>query len=190
MAILLAAASLAVVAVRWADREFLAAEPLPESPPLHSASRPGWVWPLHRPYRRVQHDGVWFAAAATLGVGALLARDGRIWDRRGLSRPGAAGVLVALLVGGGAVAHQLLAGRPLYTQAAGACYDLRNALDLRLPGAVLGAWIVAWLGWLGWLGSPRRRRRRPDWRERAARAVGWLWLADAGLLIAYALFFG
>jgi len=182
LAIVLVAVGLAFAAVSWADREFLLAEPPSREPPPQVSTRPAWLLEWNHPYRRMQHDAVWVFGAATVGIGAVIARDGRTRRRGGLSGPGTMVVLVTLLVGGVAVANQLLAERPNVSPPAGLSHYLGNVLQYRLPGAILGAWVV------GWLGS--RRRTRPDWRERLARAVGWLWMATVGLLVGHAILFG
>jgi hypothetical protein len=175
--IALAAIALAIVTVRWADREFLIRE-LPDRS-AHWTARPAWLIRLNHPYRRLQHDIIWVCVAATVAAGAILARDPATWTRRGLSRPGTAAVLVILLAGGVTVADRLLVGRYGLAASNALSYDLRNALDYRIPGAIIGAWVVAWPWW----------RRRPAWRERMARFVGLLWMANVGLLIAYGLLF-
>lgn len=178
--ILLATIALAVTTVRWADREHLRVEPPAKAQRRRTVPRPDWVRALEYPYRRLQHDWFWLCVAATLGVGGILASDGRTWSRRGLSRPGTTVVLVVLLVGGVTAAQQTLT-EPGSARPYGLSYSLRNALGFRLPGAILGVWVVAWL---------RPRRGSPGWRERTARIVGWIWITDVGLLIGYGLVFG
>jgi hypothetical protein len=177
--ILVGAAVVAYVGVAWADREFVRFEPKALDVNTHVVERPDWFWGLVYPYRRFQHDWIWVCVAATLGAGALLARDG--WGRRSLSRPGANAVFVMLLVGGLTVAQRLLAWMPRFVAAQGTSHDLDEVLNAGLPGAIIGSWVVSWFG---------SRRRDPDWRERFARLVGWLWMVDVAMLIAYGLLFG
>lgn len=178
--IVLVTTVLAWILVRWADREYRRVERPVRVERRHSVPRPDWIWALEYPYGRCQHDWVWICAAFTLGVGAILATDGRTWSRRGLSRPGTMVVLVVLVVGGVTIAQQSLA-LPVSARPNGLSYSLGNALEYRLPGAIVGVWVVAWL---------RPRRRCTDWRERAAGFVGWSWMATVGLLIGYGLLFG
>ena len=98
---------------------------------------------------------------ATLGSGAILAPG--IWNRRSLSRRGTNAVFVMVLVGCPTAIHQFLARRPRFSQLRGLSYTLEDVLTAGVPGAILGAWIVAWLG---------SRHRHPDWRERLARMAG------------------
>lgn len=178
--ILLATIAVAVVLVRWADREYLRVEAPAAWRRSQVVSRPDWVWPLEQPYRRLQHDWVGLCVAATLGVVGLLAIDGRTWTRRGLARPGTIAVLAILLVGGASAATFLLV--PVGPRhSVGLSYDLGDVLAFRMPGTILGVWVVGWL---------RPHRGRPDLRERLARLVGWMWMARVGLLIGYGLLFG
>jgi hypothetical protein len=169
--ILLAAIALAVVAVRWADREFERVDLGSET--FRPAHRPDWIWVLHRPYRRLQHDGIWACVAATVGIGAILAVDRRTWSRRGLSRPGTVVILVTLLVGVATAAHYLLAAPGIY-RLNGTCYGLRNALEFAIPGAILGVWAVTW-------------GRKMEWR---GLLIGWMWMAQVAMLVAYGVLFG
>jgi hypothetical protein len=178
--VLLATLALAVVLVRWADREYLRVEAPNTAERLHTVSRPDWVWAMEHPYRRLGHDWVWLCVAANLVAAAVLATDCRIFSRRRLARLGTAVVLVSLLVGGVSVAQQLLVP-PALGPSYGLSYSLLNALEPRLTGAILGVWVVFWL---------RPRRGRPDFRERIARLVGWMWMANVALLIGYGLLFG
>jgi hypothetical protein len=162
--ILLATIASAVVAVRWADREFQRVEP--PSGTVWSVPRPEWVWALNRPYRRFQHDWTWVCVAATAGMGAVVARDS--WRRAGTIV-----VIVALLVGIVTTAHYLLAAPPI-SRRNGASYGLHNALQVRVPGAVLGTWAVTW-------------GRKSDWR---GRLIGGMWMVEVGMLIAYGVLFG
>jgi len=171
LAIVLGAVALGVGLVRWADSEYVRVA----GPPSGVKAIDEWQWR----YRRGCHAWLWVAATWTLGVGAILARAGRFGNRRGLQRAGTRVVLVILVVGGATAAHFLLAA-PRYLQTNGTSYGLYNALQLRVPGAILGAWVV------GGVGS----RRRVDWRERAGRLAGWLWIADVGLLVASGFCFG
>jgi hypothetical protein len=177
--ILVGAAAVAFAGVAWADREFVRVEPKAPDVNTHVVERPDWFWGLIYPYRRFQHDWIWVCVAATLGAGAVLARDG--WGRRSLSRPGTNAVFVMLLVGGLTAAQQLLVRHPIFASAYGMSYDLIEVLNAGVPGAIIGAWVVSWFG---------SRRRDPDWRERFARLVGWLWMVDVAMLIAYGLLFG
>lgn len=167
--------------VRWADAEFLRVEPPPQRERRsHAVARPDWVFALEHPYRRMEFDSLWLTVAATLGVGVLLAIDGRTWTRRRLARPGTGGVFATLLVGGVLTAQTVLAPGPS-VMTNGLCYALFNTLALAIPGLVVGVWVVAWL---------RRRRGRPDLRERIAQVITWMWMAQIGLLIGYGLIFG
>jgi hypothetical protein len=69
---------------------------------------------------------------------------------------------------------------PVSSRPNGLCYSLLNALEYRMPGAILGVWVVTWL---------RPGRGRPDWRERVARSLGGIWMMNVGLLIGYGLIF-
>ncbi|MHB1558570.1 MAG: hypothetical protein ACYC61_14025 [Isosphaeraceae bacterium] len=171
----------AVPLVRWADAEFLRVEPPPQrARRSHDVARPAWVFALEHPYRRMQFDSLWLTVAATLGAGVLLAISGRTRARRRLARPGTTGVFATLLVGSLLTAQTLLAPAP-FVMTNGLCYAVFNALGLAIPGLVVGVWVVAWV---------RRRRGRPDLRERIAQVVTWIWLAQIGLLIGYGLIFG
>jgi hypothetical protein len=178
--IVLATVPLAVLVVRWADREYLQVEAPNVTQRRSTVSRPDWVWAIEHPYRRLGHDWIWLWVAAIPGAAALLATDGRIFTRRRLARPGTAVVLVSLLVGGASIAQQLLVP-PTLGSSYGLSYSLLNALEPRLTGAILGVWVVSWL---------RPRRGRPDFRERAARLVAWMWMANVVFLIGYGLLFG
>ena len=153
------------------------ANPLPRPP-----SWPSWLWELYYPSQRLAFDFFWIPVAATLAAGAILARDRRTWTRRGLRRPGTLALAVTLLIGGATVAHQLTAA-PIYVSTLGLAYDLSNALGHRVPGAIIGAWVVARL-------APRRRNLPVDWRERAARVVAWSWMLNIALMVVQALIFG
>ncbi len=179
--ILLAAAALAVAAVRWADREFDRVAPSSQQA-TRSPSRPDWVWDLHRPYLRLLNDAPCLPAVATLAVAAILARGARTRGRRRRVGPGAVVILAILLVGGvSGVAQVAIGGR--HGVSYSAYYDLSTTLGYRVLGAILGAWVALRLG--------RRRRARPDdWRDRAAQFVGWTWMADIGLMFLYPLLFG
>lgn len=165
--------------VRWADQEYLRLE-LPFAYQVHTVSRSEWIWPLQRPYQRLQHAWPWLCAAATLGVGGVLAFDRETWTRRRLSRPGTIIVFVTILLGTVAATHQAFLAPP-FIRTAELSYSLRNAVEFRMPSAILGAWVVAWL-------SPHRSV--PDWPERAGRIVGWMWWANVGLLIGFGVLFG
>jgi hypothetical protein len=178
--LVLAALPLAVLLVQWADREYLRVEAPNIAQRRPTVSRPDWVWACENPYRRFSHDWTWLCVAATIGACGLLATDGHIFTRRRLARPGTAAVLVGLLVGGAFVAQQLLVP-PTLGRSNGLSCNLRNALETRLTGAILGVWVVSWL---------RPPRGRPDFRERAARLVGWMWMAGIVLMIGYGLLFG
>jgi hypothetical protein len=187
--ILVATIALACAILRWADRQFRRVEGPSRFLRIEGPSqlrnrgnvhRPEWVWAMAHPYRRLQHDWLWISVVVTLGAAGMLALDRRTWHRWGLSRPGTIVVLVALLVGGATVAQQILMV-PLSSRPNGLCYSLRNALEFRMPGAILGVWVVTWL---------RPVRGRPDWRERFARSVGWIWIANVGLLIGFGLIVG
>jgi hypothetical protein len=178
--VLLATIAMAVPLVQWADRQFLRVEPPPMVRRRRTVSRPDWVFACEHPYRRMQHDWLWFGVAATVGAGVLLATDRRTWTRRRLARPGTTGVLVMLLLGGVLAIQQVLVPPP-FGRSNGLNYDLRNALEIPLSGAILGVWVVRWL---------RPARSRPDRRELTARFVGWMWMANIALLIGYGLLFG
>lgn len=178
--IFLATIAMADALVRWADREYLRVEPPSQRSRPSDGSRPDWLLTWLHPYRRLQHDWFWFCVAATVGAGALLAVDGRTWTRRGRARPGTMVVFVSLLVGGVTAAHHILIAPP-FGRPNGLSYSLLNALEFRMPGAILGVWVVTWLR--PWRGSP-------DPREHTARIVGWIWMANVGLLVGYGLLFG
>ena len=175
--ILVAAIALAIVTVNWADCEFLIREPPDRDARI--VRRPDWIVRLNHPYRRLEHDFICVCVAATVAAGAILARDRATWTRRGLSRPGTAAVFVVLLVGGVTVADRLLLSRYGLGASSPVSYELQISLGFRIPGAIIGAWVVAWPWW----------RRRPAWRELMARLVAMLWMANVALLIAYALLF-
>ena len=82
--------------------------------------------------------------------------------------------MLRLLVGLGTAAHYLLTAPPIF-RTNGDCYGLRSALNVRVPGAVLGAWVVT------------RGRRRMGW---AGRLVGGLWMVGVAMLVAYGILFG
>jgi hypothetical protein len=166
VAILLATIGSAAVSVRWADREFRRVEPPTET--ARPVPRPEWFWALNRPYRRLQFDWTWVCVAATVGMGAVVARDPR--PRR---RPGAIVVIVALLVGVVSAAHYLVTA-PAIFRTHGDCYGLHNALQVRVPGAILGAWALTW-------------GRKAEWR---GRLIGWMWMVQVGMLVAYGILFG
>lgn len=166
VAIVLATTVSAVIVVRWADGEFQRVEPptRPDAP----IPRPRWIWSWHRPYRRLQSDWIWVCASATVGLGASV-----LLDPRARRRPGAGVALVALLVGVVTASHYLLAAPAIFRRN-GDCYGLRDALQFRVPGAILGAWAVTW-------------GRKPDWRSRL---IGGMWMADVAMLVAYGIVFG
>jgi|GEM_PF-3852288 len=166
--ILLATITLGVIAVRWADREFQRVEPPSEN--FRPVARPWWMWTIHRPYRRLQHAWTWVCAAVTLGAGAV-ALDPKTWKRP--VDPGTVIVVVALLVSGVTIANYLLASPAIFRRN-GDCYGLINALEYRVPGAILGTWAVTFGRKAGWRG----------------RLVGWMWMAGVGMLIAYGILFG
>jgi hypothetical protein len=168
MAILLVASCFAAIAVRWADGEFRRIEPPVEE--FHSVSRPDWVWAMHRPYRRVENAWIWVCSAVSLAMGALVTLDGR-WRRPWPS--GTIIVLVALMVGILTTAHFFLAA-PAMFKTNGLCYGLRNALEFRVPGAILGALVVTW-------------GRKVDWR---GRMIVGVWAVEVGMLVAYGVLFG
>lgn len=179
LVIALATAALACALVWWADREHARVQPWSPPSPRTGVWRPDWVWWREHLYGRLQHGWFWFGMAATVGAGALLACDRRTWTRRGLSRPGTAAVALALLIGGTTAAQLMLSPRGAGPN--GLCYALRNTLEMSIAGAVLGVWTVFRL---------RPRRGAVDWRERVARVVGWVWLGNIALLVAYGLIFG
>ena len=176
--ILLAAAVLGVVLVAWADAEFVRVQP-PGGDLAADATRPDWLMAWRYPSDRAQHDTPWALLAATLGVGGVIARRGGYRFGRGVRQPGALVVLVVLLLGGLTIAQGLPA-MPAHALSNGLCFALTDRLDVRLPGAALGAWVVAWPA----------RRRPADPAERLARLVGMLWVLDAGALAALGLVFG
>lgn len=177
--LIVATVAAAIVLVRWADQEYLRVE-TPFAYQVRTVNRPEWVWALQRPYQRLQHGWPWFCVAATLGAGAILACDRETWTRRRLSRPGTTVVFVVILLGALTAAHQAFLA-PTFTRSNGICYSVSNGLNFRLPGAILGVWVVGWL---------RPHHSKPDWPERAGRMVGWMWLANVGLLIGYGVLFG
>jgi hypothetical protein len=64
-------------------------------------------------------------------------------------------------------AHFFLAA-PAIFKSNGICYGLRDALQFRVPGAILGALAVTWgrkVDWRGWL-------------------VAGLWMVEVGMLVA------
>jgi hypothetical protein len=164
LAILLATVASAAVAVGWADGEFQRVEPPSEI--ARPVPRPDWVWAMNRPYRRFQFDWTWVCVAATVGMGAVVAR--------GPSRPpGTIVVIVALLVGVVTVGHYLLTA-PAIFRTNGDCYGLHNALQVRMPGAILGAWVVTW-------------GRKSGWR---GRLIGGIWMVPVAMLVVYGILFG
>jgi hypothetical protein len=168
VAVLLAAACLLVVAVRWADGEF---QPLDRpGQETHFVSRPDWIWAIHWPYRRVQNSWIWICSVATLAMGALVVLDGR-WRRPYSS--GTIVVMVALVVGGLTAIHFLLTD-PASFNPSGIRYGLQNTLSSCVPGAILGALAAT-------------RARKMDWR---GALVTGLWMTDVALLIAYGVLFG
>jgi hypothetical protein len=172
--ILLATLYVAVVSVRWADREFLrVAGPFAPEPAGQK-----WLQTLDLPYQRFQHDLLWVGVAATVGMGAILLVDGRTWKRP--ARPARVAGLVSALAVLFTIANSLFAGLPI-SWTNGTCYGLGNALDFGVPGAVLGAWIVACL---------LPKARQSDWRDHGASLVGCLWATFIGLRIASGLLFG
>jgi hypothetical protein len=171
VAILLATLALACVAVRWADREFQHIEPPSRGANQAGVSRPDWVRALGRPYRRFRNGWAWACVAATVGVAAVVASDARTW--RAPLGSGSIVSLVTLLIVVATLAHFLLAAPPFF-RAEGVCYGLRDALQYRVPGAILGAWCVTW-------------GRKSDWR---GRLVVGMWMVNMGLLVAYPALFG
>ncbi|WP_435008446.1 hypothetical protein P12x_005656 [Tundrisphaera lichenicola] len=170
-AIILATLVLAVILIRWADGEFLRIESSSIDVNTHAVRRPDWFWVLLYPYRRFQHGWTWACVAATVGMGAIVALDGKVWRRP--ARPGRAIVLVALSVMCLSMIFVVLAAPPIF-RANGICYGLSDAVHYRVPGAILGAWVVTW-------------GRRIDWR---GQLVGWVWAAEVGMMIAYGFLFG
>jgi hypothetical protein len=142
--------------------------------------RPDWVKAIYLPYRRVQRDGFWLSVVATVSIAALIASDRRTWSRRGMSRPGTTVAAVTLLTGGVTALHFFFLTWQ-DTSRMGLSYDVMNILEYRIPGAVIGAWVVTWLG--------RRRKRRRPGRDRLGYLVGWIWMANVVLLIAYDVIF-
>ena len=181
--ILSAALALAVVAVRWADRDFDRVEPA-SMPIGRSISRPEWARALERPSRRVQYVLPCLPAVATLAVAAILAGDAlsRPRVRRRRAGPGAVVIGVALAVGGILAASQFSFGPP-FRKGISSYFDLDEALRVQVPGAILGAWVALRLG-------ARRRARPLGWRDGAARLVGWAWMVDIAWMIAHAVVFG
>jgi hypothetical protein len=51
---------------------------------------------------------------------------------------------------------------------------LRNALEFAIPGAILGVWAVTW-------------GRKMEWR---GLLIGWMWMAQVAMLVAYGVLFG
>jgi hypothetical protein len=166
VAILLAALIMAVVAVRWADAEFRRVQPT--TAPARNLSRPNWVGASLRPFERLMNAWVWVCVSATVGVWAVAVRDPKSWRR-----PGTVVVTVALLVGVVTAVH-LLVGAAAIFRRNGLCYGLRNALEARVPGAIIGAWAITW-------------GRKHDW---ASRVVSGMWMGHPGMLVAHALLFG
>ena len=164
VAILLTTLASAIILVRWADGEFHRVEP------------PGVSPRRDRPYRRIQHALIWVGAAASVGMGAIVALDGR---KRPCGPGTLAAVVSALIVV--ATAADFLLAAPAIDRQNGTCYGLRNVLEYRVPGAIIGAWAVAWL----W-----PRRAQPDWREWGGRIVFSLWMANVSMLIAHGVLFG
>lgn len=101
-------------------------------------------------------------------------------EPQGKVRPGTTVVLVVLLLGGLTAAHQILSP-PGFGRWDLLGSSLTYALQFRMPGVAVGAMVVAGL---------RPKRGLPDWRERAARMVGWIWIANVGLAITSGLLFG
>lgn len=165
------------------DRDYVrTAPPRPVSEIRKTVPRPDWFWGLQYPYTRFQHDFVAAVSAATVGAGAALMTRRATWTRRGLSRPGAVAVLLALAVGLIQVAVVLAAKVPMFASASSFWFNLRNNLEYPVPGTVLGAWTV-----MGLLGLWRPAR---DGGERVARLVGLGWLLNIALLVGYPLLFG
>lgn len=173
--IVLTAIGLAIALVQWSDKAYVRVIGSPIR--LPAVSRPDWVWRLNVPYRRVVHNWPWVGVAATVGAAGLIARDRRTWSRRGLSRPGTVLILVILVVGSVTLMSQACAP----PSPNGLCFSLTSALVWRVPGAVVGFWVVAWF---------RRRRGVSDWRQRLAHLVGWGWVGNLVLTIAYGVLFG
>jgi hypothetical protein len=156
--------------------------PSPEPVQRRNVPRPDWVWNLASSYRRMQHDYVFVVAVATLGVGAILATDKSTWTRRGISRPGTLAVVLALLVGTFQIVTLIVNRWPSFSAAASFGYDIRNQLEHYITGAILGAWVA--------LACCGLWRASDNWKETAARMVGWGWLGTFGFLIGYGLLFG
>ena len=171
--VLIATLALATALVRWADAEFVRTHPPTATEASRPVARPGWVGAWQRPFDRFEHDQVFGTAALTVGMGIILARRGR-WTRRGLRQPGSRLVLICLIVGGALFASLLAIGLT-WQFGPGIRGGLRDLLNFRLPGLVVGAWVVG--------GSRRRSWRRADGIERAARVVGGLWLLSPALFI-------
>lgn len=178
--ILTATLVVAFAMVSWADAEYRRVEAPSMPRAIHAVSRPSWFWLLEGPYRRLKHDWFWLCVAYTLGIGAILVCRRETWTRRRLSRPGTIVVFVLILLRTVTAAHQAFLA-PAFARPSGMCYSLTNVLNFRLHGAILGVWVVGWL---------RPSRSVPDWPERAGRIVGWMWLANVGLLIGCGVLFG
>ena len=174
---------LAVAVVIAADQTQRLVEP-PEPWPVYrrDVSRPERVWNFRPAYRRFQFDCQFALTVATLGAGLILAKDRKTWTRRGMSKPGTLAVVVAIVTGFLQIpilepAQPFRMGGPTSSW-----YDIYKNLEFRLPGTILGSWIVVFACGL-W--SPCR-----NWRDGLGRSIGWGWLATIGLMLGYPLLFG
>ena len=175
-------AGLTVVSVRWADSEWFASEANSRQPAFRAVARPEWAWEMQKPFQRIMHDYFWICPPITLGLLALVIRDPSSFGRRGMARPGTRGVLMITMVGGVACIHHRLIRPAFFSGNLPLSFQFLNVLEYWILGLVIGSWIVTRLG--------RRSRRPPGWRERLARGVGWAWMANVALSIAYEIIFG
>ena len=180
--IFLVFAGLTLASVRWADEEWVAAEVTSPEPTFRAVARPEWVWRMQKPYRRFVHDYFWICPPVTLGLLAVVARDRSTWSRRGIARPGTRLVLMIAMVGTATCIHHVLFRPAVFSGNLTISFQFSSILKYWSPGLVIGSWIVTRLD--------RRSRRPPGSRERLARGVGWLWMANVALSIAYGIIFG
>ncbi len=118
-------------AAAWADAQFLRMEPKPAGP----VPAAGWASAGEWPFRRFWHDSAFVLGPITLGAAAPTLRAAIASRGRSLRRPGALAVTVAVIVGGISALLQCLSGRPTFAGPPALSYDLRNALEFRVPGA-------------------------------------------------------
>jgi hypothetical protein len=165
------------LAMSWEDRRFgrdIAGDRLAGLGPEVVARRPGWVWSLEKPSRRLRGDLKVFLLISVVGVGTAPLR------RPGLLRAGrrAGPGIVAGLVGSLSLAYAaVLVIAWLYagTQGYHTVGERFFTTFFQVGGeaarsAILGSWVYLALS-RGW--HPRRR----DWDDRVGCILGWGWIS-------------